>query len=125
MVKRDRGRVNHVDRDQGMTYWFRMNNNAEMDRSILNKINRAKAKFDELMTAPEIEAQHKACVKAHVKRIDELKERPDYREMYEALKSERLVKLSRLHAHFGKDIFMSGPDVIPLDFPLLDKVELS
>ncbi len=125
LVKRDRGRVNHVDRDQGMTYWFRMNNNAEMDRSILNKINRAKAKFDELMTDPEIEAQHKACVKAHVKRIDELKERPDYLEMYEALKSERLVKLSRLHAHFGKDIFMSGPDVIPLDFPLLDKVELS
>jgi hypothetical protein len=28
LVKRERGRVNHVDRDQGLAYWFRMNNNA-------------------------------------------------------------------------------------------------
>ena len=29
LVKRDRGRVNHTDRDQGAAYWFRMNHNAE------------------------------------------------------------------------------------------------
>ncbi|MEM9788663.1 MAG: glycosyltransferase family 2 protein, partial [Pseudomonadota bacterium] len=34
LVKRDRGRVNHVDRDQGLAYWFRMNNNADHDLSI-------------------------------------------------------------------------------------------
>jgi len=124
LVKRDRGRVNHVARDQGMTYWFRMNNNAEEDRSILNKIERAKAKFDELMADPEIAAQHKACVAAHIKRIGELKDRPDYLEMYELLKSERLAKLSRLHVHFGRDIFMAGPDAISQDYPLLDEVEL-
>ncbi len=124
LVKRDRGRVNHVDRDQGMAYWFRMNNNAEEDRSILNKIKRAKAKFDELMADPEIAAQHELCVKAHVARIGELKQRPDYMAMYETLKSERLAKLSRLHAHFGSAIFLEGPEAIPLDYPLLDGVEL-
>ena len=31
LVKRDRGRVNHVDRDQGLNYWFRMNHNADSD----------------------------------------------------------------------------------------------
>ena len=49
LVKRFRGRVNHVDRDQGLNYWFRMNNNATEDRSILNKIPRAKVEFDKFM----------------------------------------------------------------------------
>jgi hypothetical protein len=124
LVKKDRGRVNHVDRDQGMTYWFRMNNNAEEDRAILTKIARVKEKFAELMADDEIATQHKACVKAHAKRIDALKQQPDYLEMYETLKSERLTKLSRLHAHFGSAVFMAGPDSIPLDYPLLDEVEL-
>jgi glycosyl transferase family 2 len=124
LVKRDRGRVNHVERDQGMTYWFRMNNNAEEDRSIANKIARAKVKFDELMSDPEIAEQHHKCVAAHVKRIGELKEQPDYLEFYKALKSERLTKLSRLHAHFGSAIFMEGPGSIPQDYPLLDEVKV-
>lgn len=124
LVKRDRGRVNHVDRDQGMAYWFRMNNNGEEDRSILNKVARAKAKFDELMADPEIAAQHKLCVDAHAVRVGELKERPDYMAMYETLKSERMTKLSRLHAHFGSAIFLEGPEAVPLDYPLLDGVEL-
>jgi len=124
LVKRDRGRVNHVDRDQGMAYWFRMNNNAEEDATILNKIARAKVKFDELMADDEIAAQHKLCVKAHKKRIGELKQRPDYMAMYETLKSERMTKLSRLHAHFGSAIFLEGPEAVPLDYPLLNEVEL-
>lgn len=124
LVKRDRGRVNHVNRDQGMAYWFRMNNNAELDRSIENKIARAKAKFDELMADEEIAAQHKACVKAHRLRINELKELDEYKTMYETINSERMVKLSRLHSHFHKATFLEGPDSVPLDFPHLDEVEL-
>ena len=34
LVKRDRGRVNHTSREQGLAYWFRMNHNAEEDTSI-------------------------------------------------------------------------------------------
>ncbi len=113
-----------MDRDQGMTYWFRMNNNAEVDRTILNKIARAKEKLAELMADDEIAAQHKACVVAHSKRITELKARADYLSIYEVLKSERMIKLSRLHAHFGSAIFMEGPDAVPLDYPLLDEVKL-
>ena len=57
-------------------------------------------------------------------RVGELKERPDYMAMYETLKSERMTKLSRLHAHFGSAIFLEGPEAVPLDYPLLDGVEL-
>jgi 23S rRNA A1618 N6-methylase RlmF len=101
-----------------------MNNNAETDHSILNKIPRAKEEFDKLMADPEIKAQHEACVAAHRKRIEELKERPDYMEMYETLKSERMIKLSRLHKHFGSAIFLEGPEAVPIDLPLLDEVEI-
>lgn len=113
LVKRDRGRVNHVDRDQGTAYWFRMNNNAEEDRSIHRHLPRARAEFDRLMADPEIAVQHAACVAAHRARIDELKARPDYAALYAELTSPRFEKLSRLHGHFGSGVFLAGPDAVP------------
>ena len=56
LVKRDRGRVNHVDRDQGLNYWFRMNHNATEDRSILPRLPMARAEFDRLVADPDIAA---------------------------------------------------------------------
>ncbi|RMD91644.1 MAG: glycosyltransferase family 2 protein, partial [Alphaproteobacteria bacterium] len=113
LVKRDRGRVNHVDRDQGTAYWFRMNNNAEEDRSIHRHLPRARAEFDRLMADPGIAARHAACVAAHRARIDELKARPDYAALYAELTSPRFEKLSRLHGHFGSGVFLAGPDSVP------------
>ncbi len=61
LVKRDRGRVNHVDRDQGLAYWFRMNNNAEEDLSIqADAACRCEAELAALMADPEIAAMHDA-----------------------------------------------------------------
>jgi len=34
LVKRDRGRVNHMDHDQGHAYWRMMSHNAEVDQTI-------------------------------------------------------------------------------------------
>ncbi|MFU8777865.1 MAG: glycosyltransferase family 2 protein, partial [Roseovarius sp.] len=56
LVKRDRGRVNHVDRDQGLAYWFRMNNNFEEDLSIQPRLAMMRAELDRLMRDPEIAA---------------------------------------------------------------------
>lgn len=52
LVKRDRGRVNHVDRDQGLNYWFRMNHNTEEDRAILRMLPAARAEFARLTPTP-------------------------------------------------------------------------
>lgn len=123
LVKRDRGRVNHVSRDQGLIYWFRMNNNKDEDRSIFRNLPRAREKFDALMADPEIAAQHNLCVANHRQRIAELKERPDYMAMYDEMMSERLIKLSRCHEYLGNATFMQGPDTIPEDFaPIKDVV---
>ncbi|WP_296764776.1 glycosyltransferase family 2 protein [Sediminimonas sp.] len=113
LVKRDRGRVNHVDRDQGLAYWFRMNNNAEEDRSIQRMLPALRAEYDRLMSDPEIAAAHAHCVARHRARIDALKAAPKYAAFYADLIGARLRALSRLHGHFGAGVFLAGPDVIP------------
>lgn len=113
LVKRDRGRVNHVDRDQGLSYWFRMNNNAETDLSIQRMLPAMQAELDRLMEDPEIAAAHDFSVSKHREKIAQLKTTDAYASFYKTLTSQRLEKLSRLHANFGANVFLMGPDVIP------------
>ena len=113
LVKRDRGRVNHVDRDQGLAYWFRMNNNAERETSIQRMIPRLEAELARLMADPEIAAAHRACVAAHRAKIDALRATETYAAFYADLTGPRLEKLSRMHTHFGANVFLQGPDCIP------------
>jgi len=113
LVKRDRGRVNHVDRDQGMAYWFRMNNNAMKERSIQRMIPAVRAELDKLMADPEIAAAHNHSVKMHSTKIKELKAGENYAAFYKELTSTRLEKLSKMHAHFGANVFLLGPEVVP------------
>ncbi|NRB17847.1 MAG: glycosyltransferase family 2 protein [Rhodobacteraceae bacterium] len=113
LVKRDRGRVNHVDRDQGLAYWFRMNNNAELDHSIASKSKTLMSEYDAILADEQIASMHFDCVKMHQEKIRELLGSTHYAEFYAALTSQRLEKLSKMHAHFGANVFLAGPDVIP------------
>lgn len=115
LVKRDRGRVNHVDRDQGLNYWFRMNHNAVEDRSILRMIPAARAEFDRLMADPEIAALHEGAVAAHRAKIAELMAVKANRALFADLTGERLRALSRMLQSFGSAVFSAGPGVIPPD----------
>ena len=115
LVKRDRGRVNHVDRDQGMAYWFRMNNNAMKERTIQRMIPAVRAELDRLMSDPDIAAAHAYSVKMHKAKIKELKAGENYAAFYKELTSPRLEALSKMHAHFGANVFLSGPEVVPDD----------
>src|SRR5690606_18370252 len=115
LVKRDRGRVNHVDRDQGLNYWFRMNHNAEEDLSVRRMLPAARAEFDRLMADAAIRAAHEGAVAAHRATIAELKARPDYAALYAGLTGERLERLSRLLSVFGSAVFTPGPGVVPED----------
>lgn len=113
LVKRDRGRVNHVDRDQGMAYWFRMNNNAVEDRSIQRMIPAMQAEMDRLLSDPDIAAAHAYSVNKHRAKIDALRATSNYAQFYEDLTSARMERLSKLHKHFGANVFLAGPEVIP------------
>ncbi|RAP42999.1 glycosyl transferase family 2 [Rhodovulum viride] len=113
LVKRDRGRVNHVDRDQGLGYWFRMNHNAEEDLSIRRRLPAMEAERARLMADPEIAAAHAACVAAHRARIAELMAAPDPAALHAELTGDRLRRLSRMLSHFGSNVFLAGPGAIP------------
>ena len=116
LVKRDRGRVNHVDRDQGLAYWFRMNHNAETDQSMLPKRALLKREMDKLLADPEIAAMHAACVSAHQAKIAELRARDDYAAFFAEITGMRLRSLSRVLGQFGNQVFLEGPAAIPDDF---------
>ena len=96
LVKRDRGRVNHVDRDQGLHYWFRMNHNVETERSIQTRIPLLQAEWDRLMADPDIRAAHEGCVAAHSAKIAELRARPEQAAFHAELTGDRMRRLSRL-----------------------------
>jgi len=123
LVKRDRGRVNHVDRDQGLAYWFRMNNNAEENRSIHRTLPAAKAEFDRLMQDPDIRAAHEFSVAQHRAKIDALRATENYARFYGELCSPRMEKLSRMHQHFGANVFLGGPETVPDDIVAKDPDE--
>jgi hypothetical protein len=120
LVKRDRGRVNHVDRDQGLNYWFRMNFNADRDTSIQRMIPAAQAQFAAWMTDPDIAAAHHGTVAAHSAKITELRAQPTPAAFYAELTGDRMQKLCRLQAHFGSAVFGAGPQVIPDELLLRD-----
>lgn len=113
LVKRDRGRVNHVDRDQGLSYWFRMNNNWEEDRSIQTKRGLLEAEFNRLLEDPEIRAAHGFSVAAHRAKIDELRATQTYSNFYAELTGARMERLARMHNHFGANVFLAGPESVP------------
>jgi hypothetical protein len=115
LVKRDRGRVNHVDRDQGLNYWFRMNHNVQTDRSIQRMIPAMRAEFDAMMDDAEIAAAHAHSVACHRDKIVALMQTDNYQNFYAELTGARMEKLCRLQHHFGSAVFSAGPAVIPDD----------
>ncbi|MFN3824424.1 MAG: glycosyltransferase family 2 protein [Pseudorhodobacter sp.] len=120
LVKRDRGRVNHVDRDQGLNYWFRMNHNIAEDRSIQRMIPRLRAEYDRLLADPDIRAAHDHSVRCHREKIAELRATENYERFYTELTGDRMERLCRMQPHFGSAVFAAGPGVIPPDLHLRD-----
>lgn len=113
LVKRDRGRVNHVDRDQGLAYWFRMNNNLDQDLSVQRMLPALKHEMDILLADQEIAEMHSFCAQQHRAKIDALKATENYAKFYQDLTGARMERLARMHQHFGANVFLAGPDVVP------------
>jgi L-asparaginase II len=90
-----------------------MNNNAEVETSIQRMVPAVQAELDRMLSDPDIRAAHDYSVKMHRAKIDELKGSDKFSAFYAELTSDRLQRLSRLHAHFGSNVFLAGPEEIP------------
>ena len=64
LIKRERGRVNHVDRDQGLAYWFRMNHNVTEDRSIRRYDGAVAEERARLAALPGVAEAHEGALDA-------------------------------------------------------------
>ncbi|WP_037307441.1 glycosyltransferase family 2 protein [Ruegeria halocynthiae] len=78
LVKRDRGRTNHIRVDQGQSYWQDMNANKETDQSILPAARRAAPMLEELKADSELGPLHTRACDWHRAKIAEIKMRPEW-----------------------------------------------
>ncbi|MDO9525043.1 MAG: glycosyltransferase family 2 protein, partial [Gemmobacter sp.] len=118
LVKRERRRVNHVERDQGQHYWFRMDHNVDRDTSIQTRIPLLQAEWDQLLADPDIRAAHEHSVTCHRAKVAELRATETYTQFHADLTGDRMRNLSRHLQHFGSAVFAAGPGVVPDDIAL-------
>ena len=85
LVKRERGRINHTEQDQGATYWARRNHNSETDRRILDRLPAMLAERERLLADPELARLHAGAVDWHRARIAALRADPDYAALFERI----------------------------------------
>lgn len=85
LVKRDRGRTNHIARDQGVDYWNLYNRNDEEDASILPLLERCAAVRQIFALDPKLSRLHDLAVAWHRTRIAELKDRDGFAELHDHL----------------------------------------
>ncbi len=90
LFKRQRGRINHVDQDQGVSYWCNRNYATETDRSIHAHLPRAKEELARLLANEELFRLHQASVTWHRERIAALMAEDDHRALYEAITNPHL-----------------------------------
>lgn len=116
LVKRARGRSNHVERDQGLLYWWVMNRNEAECRSILRHGRAAAAERARLKEDPEIRRLHQACLQAHRRKVRALRADPEQGRLLSRLMHPAMDALSRIDGPLGRRWFESGPpDLDALD----------
>lgn len=85
LVKRERGRINHTEHDQGIEYWTRRNYTTETDDRIVARHALMRPVLDGFMADTRLAALHREAVDWHRARIAHLLGQPDYRQLYDDL----------------------------------------
>ena len=90
LVKRDRGRTNHIKRDQTEHYWADMNVNHVEDRSILPLARQMHTILDDLKADPVLRILHERAVQWHREKILNLQARDDWADFRGWLQTHKL-----------------------------------
>ena len=76
LLKRDRGRANHVNDTLGLEYWKRWCQGGEEDQSILRVMPAVDAAMEELLRDPVTRGLHEGALEWHRKRVNKLLQDP-------------------------------------------------
>ncbi len=82
LVKRERGRINHTEQDQGIDYWMRRNYTSEQDQRMLARLPMMETERRALMADDVLAGLHAEAVAWHRARIAALKTDPGYAALY-------------------------------------------
>ncbi len=85
LVKRERGRINHTDQDQGVYYWTRRNYATETDDRIHARLPAMRKMLAGLTADDTLAALHRKAVDWHRARVAGLRADPDYDALYQVL----------------------------------------
>lgn len=85
LVKRDRGRTNHVKDDQGLTYWRNMNYNSSSDTSIFDRAPGVRKELANLLQDAELARLHVRAVQWHREKIEDLRRRDGWDDFRQAI----------------------------------------
>jgi hypothetical protein len=85
LVKRDRGRINHTEHDQGIDYWMRRNYATEVDDRIHARLPMMRAVLDDFHADPVLGKLHTEAVAWHEAKIKTLLDNPDYKQLFDDL----------------------------------------
>lgn len=96
LVKRDRGRTNHIAVEQAEHYWFDMNVNRDRDETILPHADRARPMLKALLADPVLSMLHERACDWHRAKIEDLKARPDWTGFRAWLRENKLEMRDRV-----------------------------
>ncbi len=104
LVKRQRGRALHVDRGIGLSYWVRMDWGGNKDVTIKRNIPRVRAEMARLMADPELKRLHEAGVAWHKAKAAELKQTPEFADLYSQAVGTDLTEMERVAFALALDV---------------------
>lgn len=96
LIKRQRGRALHVDRNIGLNYWIRMDWSVHRDITIKRNIPRVRAEYDRLMQDDTLRAAHHRALEWHRAKAAELHGMPEFEDLYRQALALDLTETERV-----------------------------
>ncbi|CAN0002878.1 unnamed protein product, partial [Chrysoparadoxa australica] len=96
LIKRQRGRALHVDRNIGLNYWIRMDWSVHRDITIKRNIPRVRAEYDRLLRDDALRAAHHRALEWHRAKAAELHGMPEFADLYRQALALDLTETERV-----------------------------
>lgn len=104
LIKRQRGRALHVDRNIGINYWIRMDWCDHRDVTIKRNLTRLRAEMDRLLADPVLKDWHAKAFDWHRAKALELHGNPEFEDLYQQALTLKLTETERVAYALALDL---------------------
>jgi len=104
LIKRQRGRALHVDRQIGLNYWIRMDWSQHREITIKRNIPRVAAELARLKSDARLANLHREAVEWHRAKAADLRQMPDFAELLSKTRALKLTDTERVAYALSLDV---------------------